>query len=193
MTLPELLENLWPFSDDEPDWVKARHERDRMIEELVIENAPDILKMPEGYSFVYGIPAKTECRSGASGYPNGCIIEYVEYRLAVKCCISCPILGYLVRITTPSKKMRGFDFNDLYITERFEDLSSREGELEKWKVELAQQLPDFFEQLNADINYRMRLGDCGNNVEKMQRKRSVDNTRDILECLKSKLNGGRKE
>ena len=156
MTLPELLENLWPFSDDEPDWVKARHERDRMIEELVIENAPDILKMPEGYSFVYGIPAKTECRSGASGYPNGCIIEYVEYRLAVRCCISCPILGYLVRITTPSKKMRGFDFNDLYITERFEALYRHEGDLEKWKVELAQQLPDFFAQLRLDINLRRR-------------------------------------
>ena len=67
MTLSELLENLWPFSDDEPDWVKARHERDRMIEELVIENAPDILKMPEGYSFVYGIPAKTECRGSSDG------------------------------------------------------------------------------------------------------------------------------
>ncbi|MFA5752940.1 MAG: hypothetical protein WC910_07730 [Bacteroidales bacterium] len=156
MTLPELLENLWPFSDDEPDWVKARHERDRMIEELVIENAPDILKMPEGYSFVYGIPAKTECRSGASGYPNGSVIEYVQYRLAVKRGWLGPTLGYHVRITTPSKKMRGFDFNDLYITERFEALYRHEGDLEKWKVELAQQLPDFFAQLRLDINLRRR-------------------------------------
>ena len=148
---------MWPFpEDDTPAWVKAREKRYEMISDLIIENAPDILKMPEGYSFVYGIPAKTECRSGASGYPNGSVIEYVQYRLAVKRGWLGPTLGYHVRITTPSKKMRGFDFNDLYITERFEALYRHEGDLEKWKVELAQQLPDFFAQLRLDINLRRR-------------------------------------
>jgi len=185
---------MWPFpEDDTPAWVKAREKRYEMISDLIIENAPDILKMPEGYSFVYGIPAKTECRSGASGYPNGCIIEYVEYRLAVRCCISCPILGYLVRITTPSKKMRGFDFNDLYITERFEALYRHEGDLEKWKVELAQQLPDFFAQLRSDTNLWIRVSKYEKYKEKILSKRSVDNTRTILKCLKSKLSGGKRD
>ena len=178
---------MWPFSDNKPEWEKARDERDRMIEELVIENAPDILKMPEGYSFVYGIPAKTECYSGASGCLNGCIIEYVEYRLAVKRGWLGPTLGYHVRITTPSKKMRGFDFNDLYITERFEALYRHEGDLEKWKVELAQQLPGFFEQLRADISYKLRRTKYERDEEKKRCRWSVDTSAGIIDCLRSKL------
>lgn len=184
---------MWPFQDDEPAWVKARDERYRMIQEFVIANAPDILKMPEGYSFEYGVPAKIECRPGASGYPSGSIIEYVEYRLAVVRGWLGPNLGYNVCITTPQKKMRGFDFNDLYITTRFDDLYRHEDTLERWKVELAQQLPDFFAQLRSDIKLWRRLSKYEKIKDKIQSKRSVDNTRDILECLKSKLNGGRKE
>ena len=190
---------MWPFSDnkpecEKPEWEKARDERERMIQKFIIENAPNIMKMRAGYFFGSDIPAKLKCRpmSGMDEYNGGCVIEYVKYKLTVERYGSGPMIG--IRTITKSPRIvlpDGLDFDRPVIISEFQNLYM-ESQLENWKVELAQQLPDFFEQLNADINYRMRLGDCGNNVEKMQRKRSVDNTRDILECLKSKLNGGRK-
>ena len=79
---------MWPFQDDEPAWVKARDERYRMIQELILENTPDIVKMPVGYYFVYEIPARTKCRHTEMEYifdndKHYCMLEYTQHRLMV--------------------------------------------------------------------------------------------------------------
>ena len=99
---------MWSFQDDEPAWVKARDERYRMIQELILENAPNIVKMPVGYYFVYGIPARTECRHTEMEYifdndKHYCMLEYTQHRLMVKCSWTGPVLGYQVVAASPRR------------------------------------------------------------------------------------------
>ena len=183
---------MWPFQDDEPAWVKARDERYRMIQELILENAPNIVKMPVGYYFVYGIPARTECRHTEMEYifdndKHYCMLEYTQHRLMVKCSWTGPVLGYQVVAASPRRLVDGFDFDHPKTNIDFDDLYWIDGQLEKWKVELSQQLPGFFEQLRADISYKLRRTKYEQDEENKQCRRSVDTSAGIIDCLRSKL------
>lgn len=179
---------MWPFQDDEPAWVKARDERYRMIQELILENVPNILKMPEGYYFGYDIPTKIRCQPAYGGgeYNGGCVIEYVQYKLIAERHWLGPMLCIQTITISPRKMSDGFDFNLPVRSCNFQELYL-DGQLEKWKVELSQQLPVFFEQLRADISYKLRRKKYERDEEKKRCRRSVDTASGIIDCLRSKL------
>ena len=184
---------MWPFQNNsDPAWIKARDKRRQMIEELVMENVPDIVKMPVGYYFVYGIPARTECRHTEMEYifdndKHYCMLEYTQHRLMVKYLWTGPVLGYQVVTILPRRLVDGFDFDHPTIDTDFYDLYWIDGQLEKWKVELSQQLPVFFEQLRADISYKLQRKKFEQDEEKKRFRRSVDASANIIDCLRAKL------
>jgi hypothetical protein len=166
---------MWPFDlfDDSPEWVKAAGKRFKIIENFTIENIPDIRSMPIEYQYMYNKPMKIEeDKYGCVKYILG-VKRFAGVGSHVGVC-----LGYYII----KQNIHGD-----YVYKDFEYFYWHENDLDYWKKELSEQLPDFFCSCNYDIEQKLRSKKTKKEVDKRNYKRSVDQTLDIINCLKSRV------
>lgn len=173
---------VWPFDlfDDSPDWVKARRKRFKLIENMVIDNVPDILLMSEGYSFMYhkSMNIESYAEHGRINY----FLGIQRFGGVGDACGIC--LGYYIIEEIPDNY--SYDYKRMRISKDFEYFFQG-NELDIWKNKLAEQLPDFFKCCREDIKQKLTDEDHKNTEVKRQCKSSIDNTSNIIDCLKLKL------